>query len=246
MNIIKLDAIGSTNTFLKELVASDAIENYTVVCADSQLEGRGQMGSKWISEPFKNLLFSVLVRFDSFKTLDSFYLNYSVSLAIVNVLKKYNLPKLNIKWPNDILADSNKLAGVLIENSLRSNCIKHTIIGIGLNVNQVSFDTDLKNVKSLKSFIGKEINKEQLLKELVYELKSEIENCKPENFESIKQRYLSVLYKKEIPTMFKDSEDLVFLGRIINVSDSGKLQIELEDSSIREFGIKEIELLRKL
>lgn len=246
MNIIKLNAIGSTNTFLKELVSTRLVDNYTVVSAESQTEGKGQMGSEWVSERGKNLLFSVFIEFNSFKALDVFYLNYAVSLAVITALNKYELPSLSVKWPNDILSQSNKISGILIENSFRNNELNYSIIGIGINVNQVEFDLSLKQIKSLKSILGKEIDRERLLSNVLFSIKREIDNCTEKNFYSIKRKYLEVLYKKEIPTMFKDSGNNIFIGKIINVSDSGKLQIELEDTSIREFGIKEIQILKNL
>jgi BirA family biotin operon repressor/biotin-[acetyl-CoA-carboxylase] ligase len=246
MNIIKLNAIGSTNTFLKELVSSRLVENYTVVTAESQTEGKGQMGASWVSEKGKNLLFSIFIKFDSFKALDVFYLNYAVSLAITTALNKYKLPNLSVKWPNDILSQSNKVSGILIENSFRNNELNYAVIGVGINVNQVEFDSSLKQIKSLKSVLGKEIDREKLLADVLFSIKREIENCNEVNFHSIKKRYLEILYKKEIPTMFKDSGNDIFIGKIINVSDSGKLQIELEDTSVREFGIKEIQILKNL
>lgn len=246
MNIIKLDAIDSTNTFLKDLVSSRPVENFTVVQAENQTNGRGQMGCEWVSDKGKNLTFSILGCFSSFKALDSVFLNYSISLALLTTLEKLKVPKLKVKWPNDIMADSKKIGGVLIENSLKGKFLDHSIIGIGLNVNQTIFNDALSGANSIRNCLGKEINKDALLLELITSLKAEIENCIPENFKVIKNRYLEVLYKKEIPTMFKDSEDLIFLGKIINVSDSGKLQIELENGSVREFGIKEIQILTKL
>lgn len=246
MNIIKLDAIGSTNTFLKELVSTRPVPNYTVVSAESQYNGRGQMGLKWVDEKGKNLLFSVLVKGELLEKMSGVCLNYCVSLAVLTVLMRYNLTKLKIKWPNDILSESNKISGILIENSWKKDAIKDAIIGIGINVNQLTFDSDLKQVTSMKTILGSDIDKGQLLLQIVDALKNEIENYKAGSFDALKSRYLKVLYKIEIPTMFKDSEDLIFLGKIVNVSNSGKLQIELNDGTIREFGIKEIQMLKKL
>ena len=96
MHIIKLSAIESTNTFLKELVSDSVVENCTVVTAESQLSGRGQMGTIWESEGGKNLMFSVFFRLDDFLLKDSVYLNYVVSMAVYNSLKDLNIPKLKV------------------------------------------------------------------------------------------------------------------------------------------------------
>ncbi|WP_139958168.1 biotin--[acetyl-CoA-carboxylase] ligase [Flavicella sediminum] len=243
MHIIKLDAIGSTNTFLKDYVSNGGVENYTVVTAEEQTHGRGQVGAKWYSEPGKNLMFSVFCGFQKFKFVDYTYLNYTVSLAVFEVLKRYGLSKLKIKWPNDIMAGNRKIGGILIENVLNKEEIKHSIIGVGLNVNQSKFSEEFGKASSLKKKLGKNIDRTVLLNDLIVSIKSHIEFCVPENFEAIKASYLQALYKKEIPTMFKDSEDAVFIGKIKNVSNLGKLQVELEDESIKEFEIKEIQLI---
>jgi BirA family biotin operon repressor/biotin-[acetyl-CoA-carboxylase] ligase len=244
MHIIKLNAIGSTNTFLKDLVLTNRVENYTVVTAESQFGGRGQMGASWESEDGKNLIFSMFVKLDSFFLEDSVSLNYAVSLAVYKILKRYVSSNLYVKWPNDILSDSKKICGLLIENSISSNKIKHSIIGIGINVNQEVFSKKLKMVTSIKNIIGQQVDKDLLLKEITNQVKIEIENCVPVNFLKLKERYLSVLYRYLAPTMFQKSDGTIFLGKIVGVSTKGDLEIELDDASIHFFGLKEIKILR--
>ncbi len=240
MKIIKLNAIDSTNSFLKEMAHDSSLENYTIVTAEEQIKGRGQMGTQWLSEPNKNLLCSVYVEFESFPITHQVLINYAVSLAIVHTLEKLHVPKLAIKWPNDILSSNQKLCGVLVENVMQSKEIKYAIIGIGLNVNQENFSKTLKNVTSIKNATGKTVAIEVVLESLLNELKQSISYITNSNTNVLKKNYLQWLYKKDIPTMFKNSKDVLFLGKIIGVSPQGKLQIELEDESIQEFEIKEV------
>jgi BirA family biotin operon repressor/biotin-[acetyl-CoA-carboxylase] ligase len=240
MKIIKLDAIDSTNSFLKELAQNTSLENYTIVTTKAQKKGRGQMGAKWVSEPGKNLLCSVYVTFDGFPIADKALVNYAVSLAIIDTLKKFKLPKLAIKWPNDILSSSQKICGVLVENVMQGKDIKSAIIGIGINVNQEVFPSQLKNVTSIKNQIKRAVDLDDLLHKLVDELKKSIAFITNSTTNVLKKEYLKWLYKKNIPTMFKDSKNVLFMGKIVDVSLQGKLQIELEDESIQEFGIKEV------
>jgi len=244
MHIIKLDAIESTNTFLKELVTNQVVENYTVVSSECQSGGRGQMGAKWISEPGKNLLFSVFVKDLSLSLEDAVYLNYAVSIAIYNSLNAYKLSNLKIKWPNDILADNKKISGILIENSISNQAIKNTIIGVGLNVNQREFSKELNKATSVKNVLGSNIDKSELLNSLLSNLKIQLERCTPVNFTVLKEEFLSNLYKMNTPSMFKNSGLGVFMGKIVGVNSKGDLQIELEDESIENFGLKEVEFLR--
>ena len=244
MKRIKLDAIESTNTFLKDLVAHARLEEPTVVTAEMQTKGRGQVGASWESEPSKNLLFSVFVVPEELLFKEAFFLSYAVSLALHSTLASYSIAKLSVKWPNDILSGSSKLGGILIENSFRAGTLKHSIIGVGLNVNQVEFSPSLSNASSLKTILGTDVDREALLQSLLENIQTQVRNCRPENFEKIKENYTSLLYKQGIPSMFKEPSGNVFIGKIVGVSSVGNLQIELENESIRTFRLKEVELIK--
>ena len=243
MKTIKLNAIDSTNSFLKDLALNMEVENFTVVVTNQQLKGRGQQGSSWVSESFKSLIFSVFVLFKELNILDSRYLNFAVSLAIFEALNEESIPGISIKWPNDILSGNKKLCGILIENSFKSGEISSSVIGIGLNVNQTGFPRSLKKVSSLKLLSNKDFNLEKLLESIVSKLKVKIEMLDSKDFKTLEAEYLKVLYRKNIPTMFKNSQDVLFMGIISGISKEGKLQIALEDDSIQEFGIKEVSFL---
>ena len=174
MNIIKLNAIDSTNSYLKELAQKSTLENFTVVLAKQQTLGRGQLGTTWVSDQGKNLTFSLLVNFNNFNIQDQFYLSMAVSLGLISALRAYIGMSLKIKWPNDILAEKDKLAGILIENVLKGPIIHHSIIGIGLNVNQLEFPTDIGNVTSLKKLTGINFNNDELLNEILNSIKKYI------------------------------------------------------------------------
>jgi BirA family biotin operon repressor/biotin-[acetyl-CoA-carboxylase] ligase len=147
---------------------------------------------------------------------------------------------LNIKWPNDILAENDKLSGILIENILSSNFIKYAVIGIGLNVNQQKFSKNIKNVTSLKKLTKINFDKELLLKKIVASIKYYIGFIEKKDFKSLKKSYLSSLYKFQIPAMFEITNGTIFLGKIIDVSEDGRLVIELENEKTRKFNLKEI------
>ncbi|ARV14959.1 biotin--[acetyl-CoA-carboxylase] ligase [Polaribacter sp. SA4-12] len=243
MKIIKLDAIDSTNSFLKNLSLTSALENLTVVVTQKQSKGRGQQESSWISEPYKNLTFSVFISLNDVKIIHRRYLNFAISLSIYNVLFDKKISKLSIKWPNDILSANKKICGILIENSFFGDKIKSAIVGIGLNVNQEIFPNSLPNVTSLKLETKITSDLDVLLNDILIELQNNIKLLESKYFHLLEKQYLDVLYKKNIPTMFKNSKDEIFMGFISGVSDDGNLQIQLEDDSIAEFGIKEVSIL---
>jgi len=240
MKILKLDAIDSTNSYLKDLIKENDVKNWTVVVAKYQKNGKGQLDNSWFSDRGKNLTFSILVKLDHLKVNHQYYLNYSISIALYNVLKYYIPKKLSVKWPNDILSANHKVSGILIENSIKNDTVKYVIIGIGLNVNQVHFPKDVTNATSLKNVLKKTIDKDELLDKILLEIQYQFVLIKQKKFLEIKQMYENVLYKKAIPSMFIDSDNNTFLGKIIGVGNEGKLQVELENESIREFAFKEI------
>ncbi len=240
MNIIKLNAIDSTNSYLKKCIVEKDLESYTVVLAEHQTKGRGQMGAVWESERGKNLTFSILVKFLNFEVHQQFYLSMAVALAVLRTVNTYLNTSIFVKWPNDILADKDKLAGILIENMLTGNQIKQAVIGIGLNVNQEKFSENVKNVTSLKKLTNLNFDKDKLLGEIVESLKYYINYIECKDFMRLKKLYLKKLYRFEIPTMFEDKSGYIFLGKIITVSEDGHLVIELENETTRKFNLKEI------
>ncbi|MDG1811065.1 MAG: biotin--[acetyl-CoA-carboxylase] ligase [Polaribacter sp.] len=239
MKIIKLNAIDSTNSFLKEMAQSGPLENFTVLVAKAQTKGRGQMGTSWISEPNKNLLCSVFVKFEDLSIAHQVFVNYAVSVAVANVLNTYKVPKISIKWPNDILSSNKKICGLLVESVMQKGCIKSSVIGIGLNVNQINFPVNFNATSVLKE-TNRETDLDVFLKDIITELKIQISFINKIPKEDLKRNYLNLLYKKHTPTMFKNSKGVLFMGKILGVSSIGKLQVELEDESLKEFGIKEI------
>ena len=245
MKIIKLNAIDSTNTFLKELAQNSVLEDYTVVQTDTQTSGRGQMNNTWHSEPCKNLTFSVFTHLKNLSVSHRPYLNFAASLAVYDVLQSLSVPALTIKWPNDILSGNHKICGILIETTFVKTRIKNVIIGIGLNVNQEQFPEHLINVSSLKNILKKEIDLDTTLNELTKSIQSKLNDLEQGKFKDIYYNYLKHLYKKNIPTAFKNEKtQLLFMGIIKGVSQEGNLRVQLEDDSVIEFGIKEISLAK--
>ena len=241
MRIIKINATNSTNSFLKELAQNSSLDEITVAVTNNQTSGRGQMNNSWLSEPYKNLTFSLFTPLKKIKIEHQAYLNFAVSLAIYDTLLEYNVPDLYIKWPNDIMSGKKKICGILIENTFSYSRIKNTIIGIGLNVNQESFHKSLINASSLKIILKKSIELEALMNTIINHINLKISCVELKNFNQIYNRYHQALFKKGIPTTFLNQKtNQLFMGIINGVSSSGNLQIQLEDNSIQEFGLKEV------
>ncbi len=243
MKLFKLDAINSTSIYLKQLSKGIDISNWTVVTAEYQTSGRGQMQTKWDSKRSKNLIFSMLIKFDNLKASNQFYLNCAISIGIFNALKEYKLPQLKIKWPNDIMSVNKKLGGILIENSLMNDKIYQTVVGVGLNINQVTYPDYLPKAVSMKQILKNDFDRDKILIKIVNSIKTQIDILNQGEFKTLHQNYENVLFKKGKVLMLENKNQLKFLGKLIGVSKQGKLMVELENESVTEFDFKEIKFI---
>lgn len=241
MPIIKLDAIDSTNDYLKQLSKENELANYTVVMANEQTKGKGQMGAKWVSEKGKNLTMSILIKELNLGDTNIFDLNIAVALSVMSVLKNIEIPNITIKWPNDIMSDSKKVSGILIENSLKSDRSITSVIGIGLNVNQVNFE-NLPQATSLSCITGEKYNLDEIAVRLRNSLQENIQIL-TKSPDILWDEYHNHLYKMEYPSPFEDTSGKRFMGIIKKVTKDGKLQVLHEDDSVAHYEVKEIKML---
>ncbi|WP_338410882.1 biotin--[acetyl-CoA-carboxylase] ligase [uncultured Flavobacterium sp.] len=242
MNIIKLNATNSTNDYLKELMRSQFVQNYTVVVAKTQEKGRGQRESEWFSESGKNLTFSVLVRDLIINPNALFSFNAAVAISVLEALNQLTKKNIAVKWPNDIMADQKKIAGILIENSIQTDGEIFSVIGIGLNVNQTQFN-NLKNVTSLSLLEQIDFDLDEVLNVILEKLKQNISLVRSHKTDLLWGTYRANLFKKEIPTVFEDCNQQKFMGIIKGVTTTGQLQVMLDDDSISNYNIKQIKML---
>ena len=242
MKLIKLNAIPSTNDFLKELSRNQELKNWTTVIANNQTKGKGQMGAVWESEIGKNLIMSVFIKDILFENSKKFDLNVAVSLAIISVLETLNIPNLSIKWPNDIMSDTKKIGGILIENIFKWDKSIESIVGIGLNVNQIDF-SGLPKASSIGLIMKKNYDLETLLKQILKKIEANCNLILNTNFDNSRLNYHNLLFKINVPMVFKRANNLKFMGIIKSVSENGLLEIQLEDDTIQQFSIKEISML---
>jgi BirA family biotin operon repressor/biotin-[acetyl-CoA-carboxylase] ligase len=241
VQIVYKDSVSSTNDEVKLLASNLKDYDYQVIYADEQLAGRGQRENVWHSSSGENLTFSILCAPEYLEIGYQFYLSKAVSIGILNYLRS-KIEDVKIKWPNDIFCGSKKMCGILIENAISMNCIKHSVIGIGLNMNQTVFPNDLKDATSLA-----------LLSNTKYLLKSELavlldsiflclEYLKTNEFAKIDVLYHEHLFRLYTSSNFKDSQG-IFSGKIIGTLTNGHLVIEDDKGRIRSYGYKEVEFL---
>ena len=240
MKLIKLDAIDSTNIYVKELIAKGDIKNYTAVISKYQTSGRGRNKNIWQDEPSKNLNFTLFKEFNGFKIENKFLLNIISSISVFNLLKKYNLKNLSVKWPNDIMTGNKKISGILIENNIRGKSINYSIVGIGINVNQLNFK-NLPKATSLRIETGVTNSPELMAEELQQILKLNFE-LMLKNPDKLLNDYNKFLFEKN-KTANYIINNKILLGKLINVNMFGEILIRNNDGFIDKFNQDEIKLI---
>jgi BirA family biotin operon repressor/biotin-[acetyl-CoA-carboxylase] ligase len=231
--------IESTNTYATGLLQSESVTEGTIIYTNYQSAGRGQKGNRWESEDGKNLLFSTVLYPRIIRPKDQFIISIFISLGICDFLKML-ITDCKIKWPNDIYAGDDKIAGILIENSIISDAIINSVAGIGLNLNQEEFPEELPNPVSLKILTRKEYDPDYCLKQLAGCLDLRYKQVISGSWDELRNQYISSLYQLNTWRRFR-SEKGILEGRIVSVTESGCLRIEEKAGNTREFLFKEID-----
>lgn len=232
----------STNSFLHEQLMSEKLPEGSVVTADYQTKGRGQRGSSWQSEAGKNLLMSIVIYPDFLKASEAFVLSKCIALATYDLLADYS-NQVQIKWPNDILIEGKKVAGILIENILRGADIYATIAGIGINFNQQMFEGGLNSATSV--FINSGVKADTQINAVKLHENIEVyyQMLQQKKIEEIDRLYLTHLYKLNETALFNDANG-PFQGKIKGLSPMGLLIVERENGEKHLYDVKEISLVR--
>jgi BirA family biotin operon repressor/biotin-[acetyl-CoA-carboxylase] ligase len=236
--LIQLHSVDSTNTYATELVHKGTVIEGTVILAGQQTQGKGQGVNRWVSEAGCNLLFSLILRPDFLPAERQFYLSMCVSIAIVDYIVSIGKPT-RIKWPNDVLLNGKKVAGILIENTILGQHLNTSIVGIGLNVNQKIFPPDLSNATSISLETGCNYALTGSLNELMKCMTNRINLLYAEKFPEIRTSYLNNLWLMNEWSRFTDHSG-PFEGRIADVADSGELIVVHRGGGIKQYGFKEI------
>tara|TARA_R110002124_G_scaffold29283_1_gene102224 strand:- start:34035 stop:34565 length:531 start_codon:yes stop_codon:yes gene_type:complete len=169
-------------------------------------------------------------------------ITYATSLGLKNGLEKLQIPAISIKWPNDILSYKKKLCGVLIENQTLGDKIVSSVIGIGLNVNEMNFP-QLPQATSMKLTSGINYDLGEVFEVISSEILSSLNKIAGNSSEALKQEYENVLFRKDRVSVFEDISGEKFSGIIRGISNSGKLKIELADESLQKYELKQIKML---
>lgn len=239
--VIHLEETFSTNTYLKNLLLQQDVEEGTIVYADYQSAGKGQRGNSWESENKKNLLFSLVLYPTLINANEQFIISQLVSLAIKDTLSKYT-DHITIKWPNDIYWKDKKICGILIENTLLENKISQSVIGIGININQEQFISEAPNPVSLKRITGSSYDLQEILTKLSSLIHVHYTNVKEGSSNLITQLYKDALFRKDGYHLYHDGI-VDFLARTKDIEPSGTLVLETMEGVERKFAFKEVKYI---
>jgi BirA family transcriptional regulator, biotin operon repressor / biotin---[acetyl-CoA-carboxylase] ligase len=235
------DHLTSTNSEAVRLLKESGLPEGAVISATYQSAGRGQKDNEWESEPNKNLLISIILFPVNIGPDLQFLISMTISLGICDFLKRY-IPVCSIKWPNDIYVNNDKIAGVLIENSIMGSSVEYSIAGIGLNINQEKFTGDAPNPVSLKNITGIDYNIQTCMKQLTFDLDKRYKLLLSEEWSQIRTDYTSKLYRLGEWHEYND-RDGIFTGRIESVANDGTLTISRRNGSIKSYVFKEVNFI---
>ncbi len=239
-NLVYVPECHSTNTLASELCQLTSAIEGTIVITDNQIRGRGQRGNSWLSDPHKNLTFSLIVRPTFLRPIDQFNLTIAISLALRDFLTHRINGDINIKWPNDILVNGKKVCGILIENMLSGDAIYYSVVGIGLNVNQDSFL--LETATSMNAIARHDFNLSDEWSLLCEFLEKRYLQLRAGKADELKNDYLSCLYGKGELRRFIDATGET-QGVIEGIDQQGKLLIGTQ-AGIKSYDLKEIRFIR--
>ncbi len=238
--LVKLTKVDSTNNYLKLLLANTKpLAQGTVIMAEEQFAGRGQNNNKWLSQAGKNLTFSIFLQPHFLAAHQQFKLNQAITLGITDCLTKILGNSCKIKWPNDIYFNDDKIGGILIENRVRGHKISESVIGIGLNVNQTTFDEDLKNANSLTNILGVNFDLMTLLADILLAIESRYFELEVAN--NLDTLFISRLFNLNQLCQFNNGKH-IFEAKIVGVTHTGLLVLETNEG-LQSYNFKEVELV---
>lgn len=230
---------GSTNTEAQLLLNKNEATDGCVIVAGAQTSGRGQRGNVWDVEPDKNITLSVVLKPTFLEAQHQFSLNVAVALAVHDFLSGHLPEGGRLKWPNDLYFQDQKLGGILIENTISGRFLQSSVIGIGINVNQVTFLH--ARATSLSLVTGKAFALNTLIEQLLEHLERRYLALRAGAADAQKQEYLKHLYRYQEWHPFEVEGQRV-TGQIVGVDSTGRLGIILEQKLLF-FQFKEIKYL---
>ncbi len=236
---LALDTIDSTNSYARKCPLPPP-ECWLLVTAEYQHAGRGAGTNSWESAAGENLLLSLRLRPVSLEACRMFSLSEVLSLSLLDTLAAY-AEGFSIKWPNDLYHRDDKVAGMLIENSLAGSMVADSTLGLGLNVNQMRFESDAPNPVSLTQIVGQRLEREEVLRKLLTHFAQRMGQLEGGAAEALHREYCANLYRREGYHPYADAEG-AFRAAIEDVEPDGHLLLRDTEGRLRRYAFKEVHL----
>jgi len=232
---IELNSVDSTNNYAMQQAKSGLSKHCTAYFAHEQTAGKGQRNKHWLSAKDENIILSVVLDASTLLLSQQASLNIVAALSALNLFNNYTTKNFKIKWPNDIYWQDRKTGGILIENVIAGNVWKYSVVGFGLNINQMNFDISLKNAASLKQITGETYNVIDMAYMLCEILQNKFYELTNGSFKDLLEEYNKSLYKKNEIVRFKQGAR-IFDGRVLRVDEAGRLIVYTAYEEAFEFG----------
>jgi BirA family transcriptional regulator, biotin operon repressor / biotin---[acetyl-CoA-carboxylase] ligase len=239
--IIKFDRVESTNNYATAHLAKDRWLEGTVVIASEQTHGRGQINNRWESEPGKNILMSIFLQPSFLPVSRQFIISKVIALSIAVILDEF-IDDVSIKWPNDVYVGDRKIAGILIENAIMGNTLAHSVAGIGLNVNQLTFSHLLPNPVSLIQVTKQVCQLNDLILSILNSIDGYYGMLRSGNFAEIDSAYEKKMYRRGSQAAYSDSKGK-FTAILLGVHTDGRLMLKTDEGETRLYHFKEVEFV---
>ena len=221
---------------------SGELGHLDVVWAERQSAGRGQRGHSWHSTEGENITLSVVLTPTFLPIVEQFLLSEVVALALVSTLRDYQI-ECRIKWTNDIYVADNKLVGILIEHSLVGDKLCRTIVGIGINVNQLTFPSDIPNPTSMARERGITFDRQEIVNRLLSHIEAWYNRLQAGDKRGIEEAYRHLMYHLDEQHTYAYPSGEQFRATLRGVRPSGELCLEHTDGTLGEYAFKEVEFV---
>lgn len=215
-----------------------------LILAERQTAGRGQRGHVWVSPAGENLTFTLVVEPTFLPARDQFLLSEVAALALCDCFETFGIAT-RIKWTNDIYHADQKLVGILIEHFYSGMQLRRTLIGIGINVNQLQFDPSLPNPTSMRLIAGRLFDREEVLATFEEAFRVRYAQLEAGERRPIEQTYARQLYQLGLKQRFRLPDGTLFDAVIEGVRSGGELILRHDDQSRHEYRFKEVEFVVK-
>jgi BirA family biotin operon repressor/biotin-[acetyl-CoA-carboxylase] ligase len=245
-NLVHFFEIESTNLKMQQ----DNLDGINILnkvyYTDFQTKGKGIYTNSWESQPKKNLLFSLAIYPENLNPSHQFMLTKAISLALIDTVSLYlENDKLSIKWPNDIYYEKSKLAGILTTNTINADIIELSIIGIGLNINQLNFSKEITNPISFAQITHQEYDILEVLEKVLLSINDRLTQLRELDLHHfISFEYLSRLFQLECWEDYNIKGNL-HKARILGVNNYGQLILEIKDGYTQHYDLKEVAFIIK-